>query len=162
MKHTGNRIQQLASSPLRMKLFMMKQLPMGWLAGLRVDFFEEDEVRVSVPFKYLNKNPFRSVYFAVLAMAAELSSGLIAMAAVQDAGVPVSMLVLNMKADFLKKARTRITFLCTEGKRIRQSISKSIEYGSGQVVEVKVTGTDADGEPVADFWFSWTFKPKTG
>lgn len=136
-------------------------LPMGWIAGLKVDSFTENKVNISVPFKFLNKNPFRSVYFAVLAMAAELSSGLSAMVEIENASVPVSMLVLNMKADFLKKARTRITFSCSDGKLIREAISKSIATGEGQVVEVSSIGTDEEGVQVAKFWFTWTFKPKT-
>jgi len=156
-----NRVLQLTKSPFRFKMYMLMQLPMGWIAGLKVDSFSETEVRISVPFKFINKNPFRSVYFAVLAMAAELSSGLSAMAEVDDTSVPVSMLVLNMRADFTKKAKTKITFSCKDGEAIREAISKSIITREGQVVEVKAVGTDTFGDVVANFWFSWTFKPKT-
>ena len=136
-------------------------LPMGFIAGLKVVSFSETQVQVSVPYKFLNKNPFRSIYFAVLAMAAELSSGLSAMAALENATVPVSMLVLNMKADFIKKAKSRIIFSCSDGNKIRKAIAKSIETGEGQTAEVMATGTDEKGEEVAKFWFTWTFKPKS-
>jgi acyl-coenzyme A thioesterase PaaI-like protein len=156
-----NRVLQLTKSPFSLKMYMLLHLPMGWIAGLKVESFSEMDVKVSVPFRFINKNPFHSVYFAVLAMAAELSSGLSAMAEVDNANVPVSMLVLNMKADFLKKAKTKITFSCKDGELIRKAISKSIETREGQVVEVTAVGTDTYGEIVANFWFSWTFKPKT-
>jgi len=155
-----NRVLQLVKSPFRLKMYMFMHLPMGWIAGLKVESFREKDVRISVPFKFLNKNPFRSVYFASLAMAAELSSGLIAMSEVENASVPISMLVLNMKADFLKKARTKITFLCSDGNQIREAIAKSIETGLGQTAEVSAIGTDTEGGQVAIFWFTWTFKPK--
>lgn len=155
-----NKIERMASSPLKMKLFMMKQLPMAFLAGLRIVEFNESRARVSVPFKFLNKNPFRSLYFAVLSMAAELSCGIIALAAVSEAKVPVSMLVLKMRAEFTKKARTKITFTCNDGEKIKKTIEKSIETGEGQTIEVHSSGLDSSGDTVAEFIFEWTFKPK--
>ncbi len=155
-----NKIEQMAKSPYKMKLFMMKQLPMAFLAGLKVIKMDNQGASVSVPFKYLNKNPFRSVYFAVLSMAAELSSGIIALAALHDSEVPVSMLVLKMKAKFLKKAQTKIVFHCEDAERIKQSIAKSIETDEGETIEVTSSGYDASGDKVAEFVFEWTFKPK--
>ncbi len=150
----------MASSPGKMKMYMLTHLPMAFLAGLRVTEIDNTRAAVSVPFKFLNKNPFRSMYFAVLSMAAELSSGILALALVYEAEKPVSMLVLNMKAGFLKKARTKIVFTCNDGENIYAAIAKSIETGEGQTVEVRSSGIDANGETVAEFNFTWTFKPK--
>ncbi len=143
-----------------MRMFMLGKLPMGLLAGLKIIQLDETGASVSVPFKYLNKNPFRSMYFAVLSMAAELSSGILSLSAVYDASVPVSMLVLNMRAQFTKKARTKIVFRCDGGKTIAGAIQKSLETGEGQTVNVVSTGWDNSGEKVAEFTFTWTFKPK--
>ncbi len=155
-----NNIARMATSPFRLKLFMLRHLPIGWVTGLKVVSFDEKEVRVSVPYKYWNKNPFRSIYFAVLAMAAELSTAMAGLAASEDAGVPVSMLVLGMRAEFTKKAKTKIVFRCADGERMRQAVAKSIETGEGQIVEVAAAGTDAAGDEVAKFWITWTFKPR--
>lgn len=133
---------------------------MAYLAGLKILEIDEEKAAVSVPFKYLNKNPFRSVYFAVLSMAAELSSGILALAAIHDFSRPVSMLVLDMKAAFLKKAKSKIIFKCEDGEKISKAIAKSLETGEGQTVEVNTSGTDEAGEVVAEFSFTWTFKPK--
>ena len=160
MKDNHNIVHRMAASPFRMKLFMMKHMPMGWIAGLKIVSFDESKAQVSVRYKFLNKNPFRSVYFAVLSMAAELSSGILALSATHNANVPVSMLVLKMKADFLKKARTSIVFTCDDGKKIDEMVARSIETGEGQTVEVSSTGVDAAGDKVAEFTFTWTFKPK--
>jgi len=143
-----------------MKLFMMKHMPMGWIAGLRIITFDKGKAQVSVRYKFLNKNPFRSIYFAVLSMAAELSSGILALAATRSADVPISMLVLKMKADFLKKARTTIVFTCDDGKKIAETVARSIETGEGQMLEVSSSGYDTEGDKVAEFTFTWTFKPK--
>lgn len=150
----------MAVKPGKMKMYMLTHLPMAFLAGLRVKELDSGRAVVSVPYKYLNKNPFRSMYFAVLSMAAELSSGILALSLVYEAEKPVSMLVLNMKAGFLKKARTKIVFTCNDGESISAAIAKSIETGEGQTVEVRSSGIDAHGEMVAEFNFTWTFKPR--
>jgi len=155
-----NKIRKLATNPGKMKLYFLKELPMAFLAGLRIQQIDKEMATVSVPYKYLTKNPFRSIYFAVLSMAAELSSGILALAAIQDFSKPVSMLVLDMKALFLKKAKSKITFRCEDGEKISKAISESLETGEGQTVEVFTAGTDKNGEIVAEFSFTWTFKPK--
>jgi len=150
----------MALSPFKMKLYMLKHLPLGFFTGLRVLELDKNKAVVSVPFKYLNKNPFKSVYFAVLSMAAELSSGILALSLVFESEVPVSMLVLNMKADFLKKAKTKITFSCNDGEKIAKAIEKCLLSKEGEIVEVQTSGFDTDGEKVAEFQFTWTFKAK--
>ena len=150
----------MALSPFKMRLYMLKHLPMGALAGLKVVEIDKRHAVVTVPYKPLNKNPFRSMYFAVLSMAAELSSGILAMALVADSSVPVSMLVFNMQASFTKKARTLTRFECNDGERIAEAINQSIETGEGKTVEVSTTGYDTSGDVVATFQFTWTFKPK--
>ncbi len=150
----------MANSPLKMKLFMFQQLPMGFLAGLKVTEINSKGASITVPNKFLNKNPFKSMYFAVQAMAAELSSGILALAEVYEAEKPISMLVINMRASYQKKARTKVSFRCDDGEKIRNAIDKSIETGEGQLIEVKSIGTDKEGDVVAEFAFTWTFKPK--
>lgn len=52
---------------------MLLKLPLAFVAKLRIDQMNMHQASVSLPFNYLNKNPFRSIYFAALSMAAELS-----------------------------------------------------------------------------------------
>lgn len=155
----GN-MRKKATNPFLMKLYMFKNLPMALLAGLRIKEFDEKHAVVTVPYKPLNKNPFKSIYFAVLSMAAELSSGIQAIAHVNDAPRPISMLVLNMQASFTKKARTRIKFVCNDGEKIYNAISESLKTGEGKTVDVDSTGYDTSGDVVATFKFTWTFKAK--
>ena len=155
-----NKIRELAKQPWKMKLFMLMNLPMGFIAGLKIIEITSHKSRISVPYNFVNKNPFKSMYFAVQSMAAELTSGILALAEVYQATKPVSMLVLNMKASFTKKARTKVIFTCNDGDKIRNAIATSIETGEGQTVDVVSVGIDKDGDQVAEFTFTWTFKPK--
>ena len=133
---------------------------MGFFTGLRVDEVSDQGTVVSVPFKYLNKNPFASMYFAVQSMAAELSTAIIALRVISKAPVPVSMLVLKMEAEFTKKATTRIAFRCDEAREIEQAVRESLDTGQGRTVTVTTTGTNEQGQVVSVFHITWTFKPK--
>jgi hypothetical protein len=143
-----------------MRLFMLTSLPLAFFARLRVDEMDMVKASISLPYNFINKNPFRSIYFAALSMAAELSTGILAMAHAEKNPFPVSMLVLGVKAEFVKKAKTRITFICMQGELLEKTIAQSIKTNQGQSVEVFTEGIDANGEIVARFWFTWTFKPK--
>ena len=121
--------RRLANNAFRLKLFFIKYMPMGFLNGLRIVELNEKRASVSVPYNWLTKNPFHSTYFAVQAMAAELSSGAMAIAEVIAAPGPVSMLVFDMNANFTKKARSKVIFTCNNGEAISAAVKETLETG---------------------------------
>lgn len=139
---------------------MLLKLPLAFIAGLKITAIDPQKAVVTIPYKFLTKNPFRSIYFAALSMAAELSTGILAMAAVHETGKPISMLVFDMRASFRKKAVNRITFTCLEGQKISDAVNKCLETDEGQTVAVQTIGIDKNGNEVAEFEFVWTFKVK--
>ena len=147
-------------NPWKLRLFMLQKLPMGFLAGLRVREFTADSATVTIRLGYLTKNPFRSVYFACLAMAAELSTGIIGIVCA-TVGAPVSMLVVGLEADFTKKAVGRISFRCDDGAAIAAAVAGTRADGEGRTVVATSTGRDEAGEVVATFRFTWSFKAKS-
>ena len=58
---------------------------------------------VSVRHRWVNQNPFGSIFWAIQGMAAELSTAIFVMREIKKTGHPVSMLVINNKATFKKK-----------------------------------------------------------
>ncbi len=156
-----NKVKQILESNFKLKLYFLKHMPMGFFSGMKIEEYTGEKSSVSVPFNYFTKNPFRSVYFAVQAMAAELSSGLVALEAVSQMPVPVSMLVLEMKSEFTKKARTKITFTCENVKEIKQTVQASVNENAAKTITVTSTGRDLQGDVVSKFYITWTFKPKT-
>lgn len=156
----GDFIRRMATKSWEMKLFMLQNLPMAFIAGLRVIQINKDSAQVSIPHKYLNKNPFKSMYFASQSMAAELATGILAMAAIKDVSIPVSMLVLQMKSSFFKKATSKIIFSCEDGQAIAKAINKAIEDGEGHTINTKSVGKNNEGQVVSEFEFTWTFKAK--
>lgn len=157
---TADQFRQLAASPSKLRFFMLSRLPMAYLAGLRVGSISEERAEVTIPYKYLNKNPFNSIYFASLSMAAELSTGLLCMAQTYKAVPAVSMLVVHMEADFMKKAVGKITFTCEDGPQIKAVADQTKITGEGVTVVATSTGIDEAGDKVAEFRFTWSLKAK--
>ncbi|WP_375415772.1 PaaI family thioesterase [uncultured Hymenobacter sp.] len=145
--------------PRNLRLFLLRQLPMAWLAGLRLTRLTPEAATVTIRYKFLTQNPFRSIYFACLGMAAELASGIQAMMHVSS-GSPVSMLVTHLDADFTKKATGLIAFTCEDGPRIAQAIAESRATGEGRTVVATSTGLDEAGDPVAVFRVTWSFRAR--
>ena len=133
---------------------------MGIITGLRVRTLDREHSTVTVPYKFVNKNPFSSTYFAVLSMAAEMSAGVLALMAAENQDVPVSTLVVGLKGEFVKKATKVTTFRCDGGTSIFNAVEESVRTGEGQTAEVTSIGLDPDGNEIARFAIEWSFKPK--
>ncbi|MBC8045668.1 MAG: DUF4442 domain-containing protein [Fimbriimonadaceae bacterium] len=143
------------------KFFLLKKLPIALIAGVRLRSLDKEKCVVSVPFKWLTQNPFRSVYFATQAMAAEMSTGVLGLMAIQGCDPPLSMLVTNLEGEFLKKATSGIYFTCANGKEIFEAVEKAITTGEGVTVKAKSEGRIEDGTVVSNFYITWSFKQKT-
>ena len=151
---------QLANSPLKLRFFLLTKLPAAFFSGVKVRYADEQKCIATVPFKWLTQNPFRSTYFASLSMAAEMSTGILAMAHIYRRNPGVSMLVLKVQGEFLKKATGRTSFTCEDGLTIRKTIEEAILTGEGKTVTAISTGRNAEGEVVASFQVTWSFKGK--
>ncbi len=152
--------KQQITHPIKYRLFMLGKLPMGFISGLKVVQLEEAGASVAVKFKWVNQNPFRSIYFAVLSMAAELSTGILAFGQIYQRKPGVSMLVVKLDAAFYKKAVGRIVFTCNDGATIMEAIEQAISTGEGVNVPCTSIGTNEQNEVVAQFTFTWSFKAK--
>jgi hypothetical protein len=144
----------------KLNKFLMLKLPSAWLCGVRVDEIEENTCKVTVKHKWINQNPFKSMYFAVQAMAAELSTGALVMGKIQKSNTKISMLVAQNRAQFTKKATGKISFYCYDGHLIDEAIEKTLTTGEGQTFWMKSTGINDIGQQVAIFEFEWTIKAK--
>ena len=156
---SSDALRRAILNPWKMRLFMLRKLPMGLLAGLRVVAFDEEKAAVTIRYGYLTKNPFRSVYFACLSMAAELASGVQGMVRAAEES-PVSMLVVGLEGTFTKKAVGRITFTCPDGPAIARAVAEARATGEGRAVICTSTGHDEAGDEVAVFRLTWSFKAK--
>ena len=152
---------RLTGSPIKFRLYLLSKLPAAFFAGLRVANADADHCIITIPYRWSTRNPFRSIYFACLGMAAEMSTGILAMAQVYKSNPPVSMLVTGMEAQFTKKATGRTSFRCSDGQAIREAVAKSKITGEPQTIKARSVGTNAQGETVAEFFITWSFKVRT-
>lgn len=140
--------------------FIFFKLPSAFLCGVRLKHIDENKCIVSVKHRWINQNPFNSMYFAVQAMAAELSTGAMVIYQIQKSGRKISMLVANNRSNFSKKATGRITFVCNDGHLIAEAIQKTIATGEGQTFWMKSIGTNEEGVQVSEMDFEWSVKLK--
>ncbi|WP_010256271.1 DUF4442 domain-containing protein [Myroides injenensis] len=140
--------------------FLFFKLPSAYWTGVRMKEISETRAVTTVKHGWKNQNPFRSMYFAVQAMAAELSTGALVMSKIQDSGKKISMLVANNNSTFTKKATGRIFFECVDGAKLDQAIAKTIETGEGVTVWMQSIGRNQSGEQVSLMNFEWTLKLK--
>ncbi|HEY6503416.1 MAG TPA: DUF4442 domain-containing protein [Chitinophagaceae bacterium] len=152
---------RLIKNPVKFRVFLLSKLPSAYFTGVRVREITEKKCMVSVPYKWFSKNPFRSTYFASLAMAAEMSTGALSMAHIYKRKPSVSMLLVKLEAEYYKKATGRTTFTCEDGELIQQAIEDSIATGEGRSVRARSTGINEQGETVAQFFITWSFKARS-
>ncbi|NQZ78531.1 MAG: DUF4442 domain-containing protein [Ekhidna sp.] len=154
------RLAKQVTSGLKFPLYLIKSLPMGWIAGLRVRELTPENCTTSVPFKNLNKNPFKSIYFAVQSMAAELSTATACLLAITGQNPSVAFIIVDMKASFSKKATDRVYFTCQDGRKAFEAVSQCIETGESAQATFKTIGRMKDGTVVSEFEFTWSFKQR--
>ncbi|WP_395046028.1 DUF4442 domain-containing protein [Flavobacterium sp.] len=140
--------------------FLFFKLPSAFWSGVRAKGITETQCVVTVKHRWVNQNPFKSMYFAVQAMAAELTTGAMVMLHIQKSKRNISMLVANNKGNFTKKATGRITFTCNDGHLIEEAVKKTIETGEGQTFWMKSIGTNEKGEQVSEMDFEWSIRLK--
>ena len=145
----------------KLNRFLLFQLPSAFFCGVRVQTIDANQCVVSVKHRWINQNPFQSMYFAVQAMGAELSTGALVMYHIQKSGRNITMLVANNKGNFTKKATGRITFTCNDGHLIEAAIQNTIATGEGQTFWMKSIGMNEQGIQVSEMDFEWSIKIKS-
>jgi len=138
--------------------FLVTKLPMCLLAGVKVNKLSEQESATTVPYNFINKNPFNSMYFAVQAMAAELSTGTLVFLHLDQS--KMSVIVTGLKAEYLKKAKSKITFVCKDGDKIVDTINQASKSYDSFSCSMTASGFDSNNDCVSKFEITWSLKRK--
>ena len=138
--------------------FLLSKLPAAFFAGLQIEEIDETKAVVSVKQRWFNKNPFHSIYFAILSMAAEMSTGILCMGNIYERKLALSMLVIEQRGLFHKKATGKILFTCDDGNKITGAINEAVSTGNAVAVICYSKGTNSNKETVAEFWITWSFR----
>jgi hypothetical protein len=94
-------------------------------------------------------------------MAAEMSTGVLAMAHTYGLTPAVSMLIVKTEGTFLKKATGLTTFICEDGHAIQHIVKETISSGKSSTIHTRSVGKNKEGEVVAEFVFTWSFKTRS-
>ena len=156
-----NKFLDLVQHPIKFKLFLLLKLPAAFICGVKVKSIDSKSATITVPYKWLSQNPFKSTYFACLAMAAEMSTGLLSMLTTYNSKPAISMLVTGLEAVYHKKAVGLTLFTCTDGEAIKAVINHCIYTNQAQTFKATAIGVDEAGQAIATFYITWSFKVKT-
>jgi hypothetical protein len=156
--HTKPRHMKI--TPRKVNVFMLFKLPLAYIGGVRVKTVSEEQSTVKITHKWRNQNPFKSMFWAAQGMAAEMSTGVLVMKAIEKSKEKVSMLVTYQEANFFKKATGTILFTCAGGEEISEAIKRSKETKEGQVVVLTSEGKNKEDAVVSKFSFEWSLKVK--
>ncbi|MEL0263436.1 MAG: DUF4442 domain-containing protein, partial [Flavobacteriaceae bacterium] len=106
------------NTPAKANAFFFFKLPAAWWCGVRVQSLSATQCSTRVRLRWINQNPFKSMFWAVQGMAAEIATGILLLSKTRAQNLNVSSLVVANEAVFHKKAVGKITFVCSEGPEI--------------------------------------------
>jgi hypothetical protein len=151
----------MSLTPSKINTFLIFKLPSAYFCGVRVKILEQQKCITTVKHKWINQNPFKSLFWAVQGMAAELSTGAIIINKIKESEKNIAMLLIKNEASYSKKATGRVSFECHEGDLIDAVIEEAIKTGKGQTVTLNVIGRNSKDEEVSEFKFTWSMKVRT-
>jgi len=147
-------------TPFKLNLYVFFKIPSAYFSGVRVKTITKKEIIVGVRHRWINQNPFKSMYWATQGMASELATGLVMMQQIALSGEKISMLVVRQEGVFTKKAKGKIIFSCAVTEELKQAVQRSIQSKEGQTLRLISKGIDENGDVVSSFEYEWSIKVK--
>jgi len=133
-------------------------LPAAWICGVRVDSTDQDSCVVRVKHRWINQNPFKSLFWAVQGMAAEMAGGLLLLNKINKSGQSIAMLLVGSSSVFTKKATGKILFTYDQGEHLDKLIIDAVTTKLPQTITIKTKGVNEKGDVVSEFSFDWSIK----
>ena len=149
----NHRLAKALLSPVKLRLWMLKNLPMAVPTGMIIVELNEEQCTVRLKDHWWLRNPFRSVYWAVISMAAELSTGALLYA--YCSGIQIQFILVEVRAKFYKKLRGKSFYFCRAGQEIHQEINALQNTSEARMVIIPALVLNESEEIVAQFEFYW-------
>ena len=132
---------------------------MGLLSGMHITEINEESCTVVLRDRWWIRNPFGSVFWAVMSMAAELSTGALVLAYTQQPGI--QFILVGFEGKFLKKAKGKSFYFCHAGKEVARSASNILNTTAPDIIILPVLAQDASGQLLAEFKCHWQLRKPT-
>ena len=138
---------------MRWLLFLMGifKIPLIGYVCPKLLEINDDSVKVKIRLRRKSRNHLNSMYFGALAVGADIAGGIHVFYYSEIMGKKISFAFKGMKADFIKRAESDVTFESNQGQVIKAGILESIEAGERVNKTILVTAFDSNNEVVATF-----------
>ena len=157
----AERLRRRILSPWGFRAYLLAKLPLAACAGLHLEHLDESECRVSLPGGWRTQNPFRSMYFAAQAMAAEMSTGAPAMVLVAGAPASVALILVELRAVFSKRIQERASFIFSDVAGMRAAIERAAASSEAERYTGRSVARLRDGTIASEFEVTWSFKRRS-
>ena len=145
------------SKPLRFRIFTILKMPSSAFVGLKITQFSTESCTTTIPGGWRTQNPFRSMYWAVQGMAAEMTTGAFPFAISRSISQNLRMYVIGVESDFIRRARGKIVFKCSNLFDAYNAIEETLKTKEPVNCDLISTGKDSSGEVVSKWIFRWNF-----
>jgi len=160
-----NRLLDLVPAKSRIGLWMWWfghfKIPLVGHVGPRIVEAGDESVVVVVPLRRRSRNHLGSLYFGALALAADVTAALPALARMQERGYRISLVFKDFSAQFLKRADGDTHFTTDQVAEIREFVDRVAVSGQRENLPVRVVATVPSRhgqEPVASFVLTLSMK----
>jgi hypothetical protein len=144
--------------PWNFRLYLWSNLPLAACAGLSLRRLDDAGCTVALPGGWRTQNPFRSMYFAAQAMAAEMSTGAPAMMLAEGASASVSLLVREVRGVFTRRIQGEAEFTFEDLAGMRAAVDRAVATGESESFVARSVGRNRDGGAASEFEITWSFK----
>jgi acyl-coenzyme A thioesterase PaaI-like protein len=145
------------------RFFGITKVPLIWYCRPKVIEHTDERLEIKIPLRRRTKNHLGSMYFGVLAVGADVTSGFLAMDPIMKSGRNIALLFKDFKADFLKRPEGDVHFYCGDGLAVRELVKIAIETGERHnfTLTIEATVPSISPDVVARFELTLTLKDKT-
>jgi acyl-coenzyme A thioesterase PaaI-like protein len=145
------------------RYFGITKVPLIWYCRPKVIEHTDERLEIKIPLRRRTKNHLGSMYFGVLAVGADVTSGFLAMDPIMKSGRKIALLFKDFKADFLKRPEGDVHFYCADGLAVRELVETAIKTGErhNYTLTIEATVPSISQDVVARFELTLTLKDKT-
>jgi len=145
---------------LYLRYFGLTKIPLLYYARPSVVEKSDECVVIRIPLSRRTKNHQGSMYFAALAMGADVSVGLLAVELINQQQQSISFIFKDFNAEFCRRASGDVYFSCNQGREIAKLVQKAAATDERVEMPLHATATvpSENDKPVAHFRLTLSLK----
>lgn len=146
-------MKEVTLKSMQWKMFLLGffKIPMMHFVRPQLLEIDEEKVKLKIRLRRRTKNHLNSMYFAALAVGADVAGGIQVFYFAEKHNKKVSFAFKGMNAQFLKRAETDTIFESNQGHVVAAAVKKSMETGERINDTIEVIAKNTNGEIVATF-----------